>query len=81
MQTRPVTTIIQREAGGYVALCPELEIASQGDSIEQARDNLAEAVQAFFESADADEIERRLHTEVCVMRFEVAVSSSSSARR
>ena len=38
--TRRLTAVIEREGDGYVALCPELDIASQGDSIEQARENL-----------------------------------------
>ena len=32
-----LTAIIEREGSGYVSLCPELDIASQGDSVEQAR--------------------------------------------
>ena len=51
---------------GFVALCPELDIASQGDNIEQARDNLQEALELFFESAPEEEINRRLHAEINV---------------
>jgi len=47
------------ESGGYVALCPELDIASQGESIEQAMHNLKEAVEGFFVASPA-EIETRL---------------------
>lgn len=47
---RQLTAIIEREGDGYVSLCPELDIASQGDSIEQARENLREALQLFFET-------------------------------
>jgi predicted RNase H-like HicB family nuclease len=54
-----VTAIIEREGDGYVALCPELDVASQGDTIELARRNLQEAVELFLESADPSEIERR----------------------
>ena len=54
-----VTAIIEREDDGYVALCPELDIASQGDSIEEARSNLIEALALFFETADPSEIARR----------------------
>ena len=71
-QQRQLTAIIEREGDGYVALCPELDIASQGDSVEAARANLAEAVELFFESADTSEVERRLHTEVYVTRLDVA---------
>ena len=55
-----LTAIIEREGNGYVSLCPELDVASQGDSVEQARDNLREALELFFECASAQEVERRL---------------------
>lgn len=67
-----LTAIIQREGDGYVALCPELDIASQGKSIEQARDNLREALDLFFECAPAAEVEQRLVSEVFVTQLEVA---------
>ena len=57
--TIQLTTIIEREGDGYVALCPELDIASQGDSVPEARDNLKEALELFFEVASDTEIERR----------------------
>ncbi len=69
---RSFTAIIEREGDGYVSLCPELDIASQGDSIEVARDNLAEAVELFLETASASEIKERLHEEVLVTRLEVS---------
>lgn len=68
-----LTAIIEREGDGYVSLCPEVEIASQGDTIEAARKNLQEAVELFFETADRSEIERRQHSEVFVTRLEVEV--------
>jgi predicted RNase H-like HicB family nuclease len=54
-----LTAIIEREDKGYVSLCPELDIASQGDSVEQARDNLKEALELFFETASPEEIQQR----------------------
>ncbi|MGA9966429.1 MAG: type II toxin-antitoxin system HicB family antitoxin [Terriglobales bacterium] len=68
-----LTAIIEREGDGYVSLCPEVDIASQGDTIEAARKNLQEAVELFFETADRSEIERRQHSEVFVTRLEVEV--------
>ncbi len=68
-----LTAIIEREGGGYVSLCPELDIASQGDTIEAARDNLQEALELFFETASPEEIRHRLHGEVFVTQVEVAV--------
>ncbi len=70
---RKLTAIIEREGNGYVALCPELDIASQGDSIEQARENLQEALELFFETASPEEVTQRLHGEVYVTQVEVAV--------
>ncbi len=72
-QIHQVTALIEREGDGYVALCPELDIASQGDTVEQARENLLEALELFFETASASEIQDRLHTEVYVTRLEVSV--------
>jgi predicted RNase H-like HicB family nuclease len=72
-QHRQLTAIIEREGDGYVALCPELDIASQGTSIELARTNLKEALELFFESADPTEIKTRLHDDVFVTRVEVAI--------
>ena len=68
-----LTAIIEREGDGYVSLCPELDIASQGDSVEQARDNLREALELFFETASPAEVKQRLHDEVFVTQLEVAL--------
>jgi len=67
------TAIIEREGKQYVALCPELDIASQGDSVEEARTNLKEALELFFETASRQEIKYRLHGEIFITRLEVAV--------
>ena len=71
---RQLTAIIERDGDGYSSLCPELDIASQGDSIEDARSNLVEALELFFESAPPEEIEQRLHGEVYVTTVEVKVA-------
>jgi len=68
-----LTAIIEKEDAGYVSLCPELDIASQGDTIEDARDNLKEALELFFETASPEEIKHRLHGDVFVTQVEVAV--------
>ncbi len=68
-----LTAIIEREGDGYVSLCPELDVASQGDSVEQARENLREALSLFFECASAEELARRLRNEVYVTQVEVTV--------
>lgn len=70
---RQLTAVIEREDDVYVALCPEVDIASQGDTVESAKKNLVEALELFFESADPSEVKRRLHTEVFVTSVEVLV--------
>lgn len=73
MQAHQFTAFIEREGDGFVSLCPELDIASQGDTVEEAKANLAEAVELFLETASASEVESRLHAEVFVTRLEVTV--------
>jgi len=71
--TRQLTAIIEREGNGYVALCPEVDVASQGDTVDGARQNLIEALELFFETASKEEIAQRLHGEVYVTQLEVSV--------
>ena len=68
-----LTAIIEREGEGFVSLCPELDIASQGDSRDEARANLTEAVKGFLEAADQSEIQERLENERYVEELEVTV--------
>jgi len=69
--SKHLTAVIHREGDGFVALCPELDVASQGDTVESARDNLREALELFFECASPDEIAARLGEEVFVTQVEV----------
>jgi predicted RNase H-like HicB family nuclease len=71
--SRRLTAIIQRDGDGFVALCPELDIASQGDTIEKATANLQEALELFFETASPQEILQRSGGEIFVTQLEVAV--------
>jgi predicted RNase H-like HicB family nuclease len=70
---RSFTAIIERENDMYVALCPELDIASQGKTVNEARKNLQEALELFFETASDEEIRDRLHDEIYITQLEVAV--------
>ena len=67
------TAIIEREGDMYVAISPELDIASQGETVEEARNNLIEAIELFLEVADPSEIRDRLHYEVFVTQVGVLV--------
>lgn len=68
-----MTAIIEREGSGYVSFCPELDIASQGDTVQEARENLRKALELFFETASAEEIQQRLHDEIYITRLEIAI--------
>lgn len=72
-RTQRMTAIIEREDDGFVSLCPEVDIASQGASIEEARANLLEALTLFFETADPSEVRRRYHGDVMVTQVEVPI--------
>jgi predicted RNase H-like HicB family nuclease len=72
MKTRTFTAILEKEDDQFVALCPELDVASQGPTVEEALANLKEAVELFLECADPSEVKQRLHGEVFVTRFEAA---------
>jgi len=68
-----LTAIIERDGDGYVSLCPELDIANQGCSVEEARNNLREALELFFETASSEEIKNRVHDDIFVTSIEVNV--------
>ena len=70
---RKLTAIIEREGNGYVSLCPEVDVASQGDTVDEARKNLGEALELFFETASPEEIKERFHDEIYVTSVEVAI--------
>lgn len=75
-----LTAIIEREGDGYVATCPELDVVSQGDTVEDARRNLLEAVEGFFEAASPSEIKRRLKKETYIMPIMPAVTFPATAK-
>lgn len=70
------TVMIEREGDGYVSLCPELDIASQGESVEGAKLNLKEAIELFFEVADPSEIQARLSNELFITSLEVDLGAA-----
>jgi predicted RNase H-like HicB family nuclease len=67
------TAIIEREENGYVSFCPKLHIASQGDPVEEVRNNLVEAIELFFEVTDPSEVAARIKSDVFITRLEVSV--------
>lgn len=72
MTRKNLTVILENEDDGYVSLCPELDIASQGDTVEEAKANLKEAVELFLELASDSEISERFHDEIYISNMEVS---------
>jgi predicted RNase H-like HicB family nuclease len=71
MKTMTLSVLLNPEDDGYVSLCPELDIASQGDTIEEALANLKEALEGFLETADTEEVHARLKKPALFTRIEV----------
>lgn len=76
-----LTAVIEREGDGYVATCPELDVVSQGKTVEEARRNLLEAVEGFLEVASPSEIRRRLKKETYVMPIVPELPASKQVPR
>ncbi len=72
--TRTLTAVLIREDDGFVALCPEVDVASQGETAAEAKSNLQEAVELFFECASEKEIAERLASEPLVSPMEVSIA-------
>jgi predicted RNase H-like HicB family nuclease len=79
MQTGNVidfSAVVRREGKLYVALCPEVDVASQGKSVEEALSNLREALELYLEDEDA---EKPARSEAPIVTI-VKVASSESSR-
>jgi len=66
MKLQLTAVLIKEEVGGYSSICPELEVASQGETLEEAIENLKEAVELYLEDEDAK------IPETVVQPFEIA---------
>ena len=74
---KTMTATIWRENDGYVSLCSELDVVSQGDTVEEARSNLREAVELFFETVHPNEIAERLNQEIYISPLEVEFETAA----
>lgn len=70
---RKFTGVITREKDWYVSHCLELGVVSQGNTIEEARANLKEAVELYLESFGGEDLPESVG-EVVLYPFEVSVS-------
>jgi len=66
-----LTTVIEKEEVMYNSLCPELDIASQGDTADEAKSNLIEALELFYEMASESEITKSLHNDLQISKVTV----------
>jgi predicted RNase H-like HicB family nuclease len=71
MKKMTFSAVLSPEGDGYVSLCPEVDIASQGDTVDEALANLKEALEGFFETASAEEVQRRVRKPALFTRIEV----------
>lgn len=62
--SKNLTAFIQAEPPGFVALCPQIDVASQGNTIEESLANLREAVELFYECASPAEVASRENGEI-----------------
>jgi predicted RNase H-like HicB family nuclease len=67
--THKFTVMIEKEEPWYVAKCLENKVASQGKSIDEALNNLKEAVELYYEN-NQTEVEEK---QVFITTLEVAV--------
>jgi len=70
---RQLTVIIEKEWDGFVSLCPQVDLASQGNTVDEARNNLKEALELFFETASPEELSARLREEIYITHVEIAI--------
>ena len=61
-----LTAVIEKEDNVYISLCPELDIASQGETPEDAKSNLIEALELSYDTASENEISKRLQNDLLV---------------
>ncbi len=71
--TKFLTAILNKEDDMYVSLCLEQDIASQGRTVEDAKKNLSEAVELFFETASPEEIDERLKTKISINPLGISI--------
>jgi len=70
-----ISVVIENDEYGYYAYCPQLEgCHSQGDTMEEAMDNITEAIDVYLETLKPDEILERLSKEIVTTTVEVKVA-------
>lgn len=76
-KTMELSAVVWREKGIYVALCPELDVASQGKSVEEALTNLKEALELYLEDEDVEKPSKSEAPIVTIVKVKVSGSTRS----
>ncbi len=69
------SAVVKKEGNWFVAWCPELDIASQGKTLDEAVSNLKEAIELYLEDEDAEVPQP---TEIAFLEVEVNAKTPSS---
>ena len=67
------TAVIKKGEKQFVALCPELDVVSQGYTVEQALFNLREAVELYIEEVGIPE---RVSGDTIIVNFQIEVGEN-----
>ncbi|MGD9778026.1 MAG: type II toxin-antitoxin system HicB family antitoxin [Methanosarcina sp.] len=65
-----VTHVIKKENNQYVATCPEFDVSSFGDTVEEANENLTEAILLYLEGIDELKIRDQIFKEKAITTYE-----------
>ena len=65
------TAAVVHEDGWYVARCLEVEVASQGRTVDEALDNLREALELYFEDEPTPDVEGPVEVREVAVRLPV----------
>ena len=76
-ETVELSAVVWREEGIYVALCPELDVASQGKSVEESLANLKEALELYLEDEDVEKPSKAEAPIVTIVKVKVSGSTRS----
>ena len=70
-----VSVVIEKDAHGYYAYCPELEgCQSQGDTLDEVMASIRQAIELYLETLSEEELEESLSKEILTTTLEVRVA-------
>jgi predicted RNase H-like HicB family nuclease len=70
-----VNIIIEKDSDGYYAYCPELKgCQTQGDTLEETKANIQEAIEVYLETLSSAEKQAIVERETMAMTMEVQVA-------